>query len=91
MAGDGEDVSTAGLLRRIAAALGVPARLWPLPVGVLRLCAALAGRRAMAQRLCSTLTVDIGPTCTQLGWHPPLTLDQGLLRCAQAFGKSADI
>ena len=65
--------------------------LLSLPAGVLRLCAALAGKRAMVQRLCSTLTVDIGPTCAQLGWHPPLTLDQGLLRCAQASGKSADI
>ncbi len=91
MASDGEDVSTAGLLRRLAVALGVPARLWPLPVGVLRMGAALAGKSAMVQRLCSTLTVDIGPTCEQLEWHPPLTLDQGLLRCAQAAGKSADI
>ena len=91
MAGDGEDVSTADLLRRIAAALDVPARLWPVPVRLLRLCAAMAGKQAMVERLCNTLTVDIGPTCAQLGWRPQQTLDQGLLRCAQAFGKSADI
>lgn len=85
MVSDGEDVSTAGLLRRLASALGVPGRLWPVPVALLRGAAALAGRRAMMQRLCGDLTVDIEATRRLLGWRPPLTLDEGLRRCAQAF------
>jgi nucleoside-diphosphate-sugar epimerase len=85
MVSDGEDVSTAGLLRRLAAALGLPARLWPVSPALLRGCAALAGRQAMMQRLCGDLTVDIELTRRLLGWRPPLTLDEGLRRCAQAF------
>lgn len=85
MVSDDEDVSTAVLLRRLASALGTTARLWPVPVALLRGCAALAGRRATMQRLCGDLTVDIEATRSLLGWRPPLTLDEGLLRCAQAF------
>ncbi|MHB8056659.1 MAG: NAD-dependent epimerase/dehydratase family protein [Desulfuromonadaceae bacterium] len=38
---DGEDVSTAELVRRVARALEVPARLLPLPVSVMKFCARL--------------------------------------------------
>ena len=49
---DGEDLSTTALLRRTAAALGVRARLLPVPGGLLMTGAALLGRRGVAQRLC---------------------------------------
>ncbi|MDD2367408.1 MAG: NAD-dependent epimerase/dehydratase family protein [Desulfuromonadaceae bacterium] len=38
---DGEDVSTPELVRRVACALEVPARLLPLPVSVMKFCARL--------------------------------------------------
>ena len=38
---DGEDVSTPELVRRVARALEVPARLLPLPVSVMKFCARL--------------------------------------------------
>ena len=80
---DGEDVSTTQLLRRMGQALGRPARLLPVPAGLLTLGAALVGRRDMAQRLCGSLQVDIEKTRQLLGWRPPLTLDEGLKKAAQ--------
>ena len=82
---DGEDVSTTELLRRMGQAMGCPARLIPVPSGVLKAAAALLGKRDMAQRLCGSLQVDIQKTRQLLGWNPPLTLDQGLRKAAEGF------
>jgi nucleoside-diphosphate-sugar epimerase len=75
---DGEDVSTTMLLRKTAAAMGNNARLVPVPTSLLKLGAAILGKREMAQRLCESLQVDIEKTRLILGWAPTLTLDQGL-------------
>ncbi|MEO8015083.1 MAG: SDR family oxidoreductase [Polaromonas sp.] len=80
---DGEDVSTTGLLRRMGLAMGRPARLIPVPAGLLTQAAALMGKRDMARRLCSSLQVDIQKTRQLLGWKPPFTLDQGLKKVVQ--------
>ena len=85
MAGDGEDLSTPGLLRRLAVALHVRARLLPVPVSLLELSALLAGRRSMARRLCGNLQVDISKTEDVLGWTPPVPVDEGLRRAAGHF------
>ena len=82
---DGQDVSTTELLRRMGQAMGRPARLVPVPVGLLTLAATLVGKRDMAQRLCGSLQVDIEKTRQLLGWRPPLTLDQGLKKAAQGL------
>ena len=83
---DGEDVSTTDLLRRLGHAMGCPPRLVPVPASWLKLAATLAGKRDMAQRLCSSLQVDIEKTRHVLGWRPPLSLNQGLKRAAQGYG-----
>ncbi|MDR3631866.1 MAG: SDR family oxidoreductase [Desulfocapsaceae bacterium] len=80
LAGDGEDLSTPELLRRVALALGKPARLLPVPQAFLQGMAALLGRRAMVKRLCGSLRVDIGKARSLLGWRPPLSVDEGLRR-----------
>lgn len=80
---DGDDVSTTELLRRMAAALGKPARLLPVPPALLAGCAALMGKQAVAQRLLSSLQVDIRATRELLGWTPPLSLKEGLRQVAQ--------
>ena len=82
---DGEDVSTASLLRRLAEAMGVPSRLFPVPVGALELGAAVLGRRAMMRRLCGNLQVSIDDTCSALGWRPPIGVDEGLQRAVAGF------
>lgn len=82
---DGEDVSTADLLCRLARAMGVPARLLPVPVWLLEAGAAALGRRAMMQRLCGSLQVDISKTRDLLGWRPPIGVDEGLRRTAAGY------
>lgn len=82
---DGEDLSTTDLLRRLARAMGVPARLLPLPAGLLTAGARLLGREAMAQRLCASLQIDMTQTQKRLGWRPPIGVDDGLRRAAAGF------
>jgi nucleoside-diphosphate-sugar epimerase len=80
MVSDGEDLSTPELVRRLANAMGRRARLLPVPPALLRLGGAVTGRGAEVRRLCESLTVDITETRTQLGWSPPLSLDEALTR-----------
>jgi len=85
LASDGEDVSTTELLRKLAKAMGAPARLVPIPQWVLVCGAALIGKKALSQRLCGSLQVDITKARQVLGWQPPLTLEQGLDVTAQHY------
>lgn len=81
LAGDGKDLSTTELLRGVAHAMGKPARLIPVPGGLLQLGATLLGKKAVAQRLLGSLQVDITKTCELLDWRPPYTVEEGLQRC----------
>lgn len=85
LASDGEDVSTTELLRKLAKALGVSATLAPVPQWVLVCGATLVGKKALSQRLCGSLQVDISKARKVLGWQPPLTLEQGLEVTAQHY------
>jgi nucleoside-diphosphate-sugar epimerase len=87
MAGDGEDLSTTELLRRLGDALGRPARLLPLPPVILKAGAALVGKQDIARRLCDSLQVDIGKTRRLLTWRPPVTFADALALTARAFLK----
>ena len=78
---DGEDLSTTQLLQGVAAAMGKPSRLIPVPAGVLQFGATLLGKKAVAQRLLGSLQVDISHTQKCLNWTPPLSVKQGLQRC----------
>ncbi|WP_019583479.1 NAD-dependent epimerase/dehydratase family protein [Thioalkalivibrio sp. ALE16] len=80
LAGDGEDLSTTDLLRRVAAAMGRRARLVPVPPGLLRAGARAVRRGEMARRLLDSLQVDISDTRETLGWEPPVSVDEGLRR-----------
>lgn len=83
MVSDGEDLSTADLLRRLGAAMEKPARLLNIPPALLGAAAAMIGKRAVAQRLLGNLQVDISHTCRTLGWKPPVSVDEGLRRAVQ--------
>jgi len=86
---DGDDLSTTELLRRMGYALGTPARLLPVPSGLLRFGAALVGRPDIAQRLCGSLQVDISKTQQVLGWMPPVSVDEGLRKAAEGYLREA--
>jgi nucleoside-diphosphate-sugar epimerase len=80
---DGEDLSTADLIRRLARAMGRPSRLIPVPSAVLMAGATLVGRREVAQRLIGSLQVDISKARRILSWAPPVSVDEGLRRASQ--------
>jgi nucleoside-diphosphate-sugar epimerase len=90
--GDGVSVSTPGLVRMIAAALGRPARLVPYPARLLR-AAARAGdvlsravpfplTSAAVARLSGSLEVDPSRLARMTGFVPPYTMQQGLAETA---------
>ena len=82
---DGEDVSTPGLVRALAAALGSRARLWPAPTGALRLLGLLTGRAGTVARLLDSLAVDDSRIRGELQWRPRFALEQGLAETAAWF------
>ncbi|MBT9097228.1 SDR family oxidoreductase [Methylovulum psychrotolerans] len=82
---DGEDIATPELLRRLAAALGKPARLLPVPVVVLNTLLFCLGKRGVAARLCGNLQVDISKTCARLAWVPKVSLNEALAETAQSY------
>ena len=81
LAGDGKDLSTTELLRGIGNAMGKPARLIPVPPGLLMFGAGLLGKKDVAQRVLGSLQVDISKAQNLLGWEPPLSVEEGLRRC----------
>lgn len=82
---DGQDLSTTQLLRQMAKALSRPDRLIPVPAAILECTASMLGKRAVAQRLCASLQIDMSQTCATLNWRPPVSQEQGLKRAADAF------
>jgi nucleoside-diphosphate-sugar epimerase len=90
LAGDGKDLSTTQLLQHMGQALGKPARLVPVPAGLLKLGGSLLGKRDMAQRLCGSLRVDITKAQKLLGWQPPVTIETALQETADAFLNDQD-
>jgi len=85
LAADGEDLSTTGLLLACAKALGVKARLLPVPQKLIELGAALIGKQNVAQRLCGNLQIDISKAHRLLGWKPPFSVADGLKKTAVAL------
>ena len=80
---DGQDLSTAQLVRGLAAAANVPARLLKIPPWILELAGRLTGKSQTVQRLCSNLQVDISKARNRLGWVPVVSVTEGLRRAFQ--------
>jgi len=70
---DGQDLSTAELVRMIASALGKKPRLFAVPTDLLRLAARLTGKQAAADRVLGSLQIDMRDTCQTVDWMPPDT------------------
>ena len=85
---DGEDLSTSELLHHTAIALDKSAKLLPVPVWLLQMAASLLGKRAVAQRLCSSLQLDITKTRQLLNWTPLVSVDDALHKTAQYYRSS---
>jgi UDP-glucose 4-epimerase len=75
---DGKAVSTPELIRALARAMGRPAHVLALPVGVLKLAGTLVGKKAAIARLTGSLYVDSSAIRSRLGWKPPFSIEAGL-------------
>lgn len=82
---DGEDISTSDMLRRLGAAMGCPARLFPFPPRLLELGGRLTGKSEQVERLLGSLQVNSSKIRRDLDWTPPYTLQQGLQATAAWF------
>jgi len=80
---DREDLSTSALIRRLAAAMDRPARLFAAPPGALHLTARLLGRAEALERLAGSLTVDGRIP----GWQPCVTVDTAFAATAAWYWK----
>jgi len=85
MVSDGENLSTPELIRRMARAMHRRARLLRVPPKLLRAAAATLGYRSESERLCGSLVVDMSRTRRDLGWSPPVSVDEALSRTAQWY------
>jgi nucleoside-diphosphate-sugar epimerase len=84
---DGEDLSTAELLRRLGIALGRSARLISVPTPILVAAGHLAKREHITQRLLGSLQIDSSKARELLDWVPPLSVSDALARTAEDFNR----
>ena len=85
---DGEDISTAMLVGKMAKALGRNNRSFYFPPALLRTVAALLGRAEQVDRLLGSLRVSGEKIRSELAWTAPYTLEQGLRATADWYRKS---
>jgi UDP-glucose 4-epimerase len=79
---DAEAVSTPDLVRAIAMAWKVRARLFAMPVALLRIAGVISGRSTVVARLADSLEVDTTSFRQATGWSPRWPLDAALSRAA---------
>ncbi len=84
---DGQDVSSPDLVRGLARAFGVPARLVPVPVSVLQVVGRALGKGDAIQRVCGSLRVDISKARRLLAWEPQVSMEEGLRRAVSGVHK----
>lgn len=82
---DGEDLSTAELVRRLRFSFNRRTLPLPVPAGLLRAAAAAAGKSSAADRVCGSLRIDDGLFRRTFDWTPPFTVGQGLAATASRF------
>jgi len=81
MVSDDNDLSTTELLTLLTQAAGKKPRLLAVPQKYIVALASFVGKKAVADRLCGSLQVDIEHTRTTLQWQPPLSVEEGIRRC----------
>lgn len=78
LATDGEDVSIAHFLRKIAHAAKRPIHLVSMPIGIIRTGAFCLGMRDVVDRVLDNLQADSSKLRTLLGWRPLINMDDQL-------------
>lgn len=88
---DGAALSSADLVRHLAAALEKSPKLFPIPLVLLRLAGLLTGKKAEVGRLLDSLEVDGSAIERELDWHPPYSMAQGLAITADWYRTSRSV
>jgi nucleoside-diphosphate-sugar epimerase len=83
LASDGIDTSTPALVRLIAASLNRRSRIFPFPISILRLLAAVIGKSSAIDKLTESLSVDIRHTTNTLNWHPPFSIESEIAKAVK--------
>lgn len=78
---DDHDVSTTELLEMLTYASGKKPRLLRVPSKYVQLAAKIMGKGLVADRLLSSLQLDITHTKVTLNWLPPVSLQQAVKAC----------
>ncbi len=85
---DGEDVSTPDLIKHISFSMGRSARLFPLPISLLKIIAKISNRSEEINRLVGSLKVDSLFTRKTLNWSPPVDVLEGIKRMVSSYDKN---
>lgn len=88
---DDHDVSVTYLLKSIAQAMNARSYLIPIPEAILTFGLTVMGKKTIAQRLCSSLQLDISETKDILDWTPPCSFEAGINATVNAYLKERDL
>lgn len=82
------DISTPDLIRRLADALSVRVRLFPLPPLLLDVAGKLTGLSSAVERLTQSLLIDSSRIRNDLGWVSPISPGEAMRRTAEWYKKT---
>lgn len=83
---DQEDLSPPQLVSALAKAMKRPARLLPVPVGMLKTIGRITGKSAAIDRLCGNLCIDSSKISRMLGWRPILSVADAMQQTVAGEG-----
>jgi len=85
---DGEDVSTADLIRKVSKFMNKSPRLFSVPKSIIQFIGSLVGKSSEIEKLTQCFRVDNSYTRKILGWSPVLSLDVSLEKTVRWYLKN---
>jgi len=85
---DDNDISVPDFILLVAKSLKLRCRLFPFPLIILRYFSYLIGARELIERLSKDSRINIAKIKNDLGWTPPLTIEEGIscmVNCDDSF------
>ena len=80
---DGKDLSTPTFINHISSSMGFSARLFPVPIFLLKFLFNILGKKKELDRLIGSLKLDSTHTREALNWIPPVNIAEGIRRMVQ--------
>ncbi|MHA2939790.1 NAD-dependent epimerase/dehydratase family protein [Vibrio sp. RC27] len=84
LAAENETISTSELISRISEGLGVRTFLVPLPSNIMKFCFKLIGKTNVYDQLYGNLEVETDNLENLLGWAPPYSIEESMMRLRQS-------